>query len=84
MAEKKLFTKLNKLILVCCLLSNSQHPQNNDIVLPLRLPLVAPPLHTPLHPRRLFLVDCCVENADWQPPKAKASPKSLFFFRCSI
>ena len=62
MAEKKLFTKLNELLFVFCLLSNFQRLQNTDIALPPPLPLVAPPLLTPLHPERLFLVGCCVEN----------------------
>ncbi len=62
MAEKKIFAKLNKLILVFCLLSNFQRLQNDDIALPLHLPLVAPPIHTPLHPGRLFLVGGYVEN----------------------
>ena len=60
--RKKSFTKLNELILVLCLLSNFQCPQNNDIALPPRLLLVAPPLHNPLHPGHLFFVGCCVEN----------------------
>jgi len=68
--RKKLFTKLNELILLFCLRSNLQCPQNNDIVLPPHLPLVAPPLHTPLHP--------VWKIVDRQPPKAKAPPKSLF------
>ncbi len=49
MAEKKIFTKLNELILVFGLLSNFQRPQNNDIALPQHLLLITPPLHTPLH-----------------------------------
>jgi hypothetical protein len=43
MAEKKIFTKLNELILVFCLLPNFQRPQNNDIALPQHLLLVTPP-----------------------------------------
>ena len=60
--REKVFTKIDELILVFYLLSNFQCPQHNDIALTPRLPLVAPPLHTPLHPGHLFLVGCCVEN----------------------
>ena len=49
MTEKKIFTKLNELILVFGLLSNFQRPQNNDIAFPQHLLLITPPLHTPLH-----------------------------------
>ena len=58
--RKKLFTKLNEFMLVFYILSNFQRPQNN--LLPPRLLLVTPPLHTPLYPGRLVLVGCCVEN----------------------
>jgi len=37
-------------------------PKNDGIVLPPRLPLVAPPLHSPLRRGRLFSVGCCVQN----------------------
>ena len=37
-------------------------PQNDGIVLPPRLLLVAPPLHSPLRRGRLFSVGCCVQN----------------------
>ena len=43
MAEIKLFTTLNTLILVFYLLSNFQFPTNNDITLPPHLLLVALP-----------------------------------------
>ena len=43
-------------------LFNVQCPQNNGIALPPHLPLVATPLHTPLHPGHLFWVGCCVSN----------------------
>ena len=76
MAEKKLFTKLNELILVFCLSSNFQRPQNNDIALPPRLPLVTPP---PCFPDVYFWLVVVWKIVDWQPPKAKAPPKSLFF-----
>jgi len=76
--RKKLFTKLNELILVFNLLSNFQRPQNNYIALPPHLPLVAPPLHTPLHPDAYFWLVVLWKIVDRQPPKAKALPKSLF------
>ena len=49
-SPKNIFNKLNEFILVFYLLFNFQCPPNNGLALPPRLPLIAPPLHTPLHP----------------------------------
>ncbi len=45
-------------------------------MLPPRLPLVAPPLHTPLHCGHLFLVGVFV---DWRPSKGHGAFHLIFF-----
>jgi hypothetical protein len=54
-------------------------PKNNGIVLPPRLPLVAPPLHSLLRRGRLFwlVVVCKIFNR--RPSTPRAQPISLFF-----
>ena len=54
-------------------------PENDGIVLPPRLQLVAPPLHSPLRCCRLFLVGCCVLIFNRRPSTPRAQHISLFF-----
>ncbi len=54
-------------------------PKNDGIVLPLRLQLVAPPLHSPLRRGRLFWVGCCVLISNRRPSTPRAQPISLYF-----
>jgi hypothetical protein len=58
--RKKIISKLNDFILVFNLHLTVMPPKNDGIVLPPRLPLVSPPIHSPLRCGRLFLVGCCV------------------------
>ena len=83
MAEKKIFTTLNTLILVFYLLSNFQCPTNNDIALPPHLLLVALPFIILCIPDAYFWLVVVWKIIDRQPPNAKAPP-NLYFYRCSI